>query len=69
MTRQEIIGLAYNIGICEANGEDDNSKNISAQIEHFANVVAAAEREACATIIQRAGLPSIAAAILARATI
>jgi hypothetical protein len=69
MTREEIIGLAYNIGICEANGEDDNSKNISAQIEHFANVVAAAEREACATIIQRAGLPSIAAAIRARATI
>jgi hypothetical protein len=50
MTREEIIVLAYNIGICEANGEDDNSKNISAQIEHFANVVAAAEREECANL-------------------
>ena len=50
MTREEIIVLAYNIGICEANGEDDNSKNISAQIEHFANVVAAAEREECARL-------------------
>jgi len=50
MTREEIIGLAHNIGICEANGEDDNSRNISAQIEIFANVVAAAEREACARL-------------------
>jgi hypothetical protein len=53
MTREEIIVLAYNIGICEANGEDDNSKNISAQIEHFANVVAAAEREECAKLCRQ----------------
>jgi hypothetical protein len=36
------------------------------RLEKFANLVAAAEREACAIIIQRAGLPSIAAAIRAR---
>jgi hypothetical protein len=54
MTREEIIGLAYNIGICEANGENDNSKNISAQIEHFAALVAAAEREACAKTLKEA---------------
>jgi hypothetical protein len=33
---------------------------------HFAQLVAAHEREACAKIIQRAGLPSIADAIRAR---
>ena len=36
------------------------------RLERFAELVAAAEREACATIIQRAGLPSIADAIRAR---
>jgi hypothetical protein len=69
MTRQEIIGLAYNIGICEANGEDDNSITISAQIEHFANVIAAAEREACARQLDGLGNDHCAAAIRARATI
>jgi hypothetical protein len=36
------------------------------ELVEFAKLIAAAEREACATIIQRAGLPSIAAAIRAR---
>jgi len=50
MTREEIIGFAYTNVVSQANGEDDNSRNISAQIEIFANVVAAAEREACARL-------------------
>ena len=36
------------------------------ELERFAELVAAHERDACATIIQRAGLPSIADAIRAR---
>jgi hypothetical protein len=36
------------------------------EMQRFANLVTAAEREACAKIIQRAGLPSIADAIRAR---
>jgi hypothetical protein len=36
------------------------------RLEHFAELVADAEREECALIIQRAGLSSIATAIRAR---
>ncbi len=39
---------------------------VEEELERFAELVAAHERDACATIIQRAGLPSIADAIRAR---
>jgi len=66
MNREDIIRMGHKAGLCEANGEDDNSIYIFLHLERFAKLVAEAEREACATIIQRAGLPSIAAAIRAR---
>ena len=66
MNREDIIRMGHEAGLCEANGEDDNSIYISKYLERFAKLVAEAEREACATIIQRAGLPSVAAAIRAR---
>jgi len=48
MTKEDIIRMAHESGLCDANGEDDDSVNISAQIEHFAKLVAEAEREECA---------------------
>ena len=50
MTREDIIRLAHDIGICDHNEKDDNFRDISAFIEYFANVAAAAEREACARL-------------------
>jgi len=46
MTKEDIIRMAHKAGLCEANGEDDNSINISAQIEHFAKLVAEAAAKA-----------------------
>jgi hypothetical protein len=61
MTRDDIIRMARDAGLVglEQGGVLEN-------FERFAALVAAAEREACALIIQRAGLPSIATAIRAR---
>jgi hypothetical protein len=66
MNQEDIIRMGHEAGLCDANGEDDDSIYIFLYLERFAKLVAEAEREACATIIQRAGLPSIAAAIRAR---
>ena len=52
MTREDIIRMAHDAGLCEANGEDDDSVNISRYLERFAKLVAEAEREACATLAQ-----------------
>jgi len=60
MTRDDIIRMAR-----EAYG-DWYPNAVPHELERFASLIADAEREACATIIQRAGLPSIAAAIRAR---
>ena len=48
MNREDIIRMAHEAGLCEADGEDDNSIDISRHLERFAKLVAAAEREACA---------------------
>jgi hypothetical protein len=73
MNREEVIELAREAGMAllleEHAGEYGNGTLENTpypELERFANLVAAHEREACAIIIQRAGLPSIAAAIRAR---
>jgi hypothetical protein len=78
MTRDDIIRMARQAGIGQTGLW---FSCVEEELERFANLVAAAERdaclqqtqivveaerEACATIIQRAGLPSIADAIRAR---
>jgi hypothetical protein len=63
MNREDIIKLAKEAGIGQTGPW---FSCIDEGLERFAELVAAVEREACATIIQRAGLPSIADAIRAR---
>jgi hypothetical protein len=50
MTNNDIIRMAHKAGLCEANGEDDNSINISLYLERFAALIAAHEREQCAKV-------------------
>jgi hypothetical protein len=84
MTNEDIIRMAHEAGLCDANGEDDDSVNISRYLERFARQVVAntspkffislavqAEREACAKVCD--GWPDydvqgLAEAIRARGT-
>jgi hypothetical protein len=50
MTRDDIIRMAREAGLCDSSGEDDDSVNIARQLERFAALVAAAEREVCAQV-------------------
>jgi nitrogen-specific signal transduction histidine kinase len=52
MTRNDIIRMAREAGLCDSSGEDDDSVNIARQLERFAALVAAAEREACARVVE-----------------
>ena len=58
MTRDEVIALARE---CEDVPLDDSTTNIwvlfTEQLEHFAALVAAAEREACAKLCEDIPLP------------
>jgi hypothetical protein len=48
MTKDDIIRMAKEAGLCDADGKDSDSIVITSHLEQFANLVAAAEREACA---------------------
>jgi hypothetical protein len=48
MNQEDIIRMGHEAGLCEANGEDDNSVYNFLYLERFAKLVAEAEREACA---------------------
>jgi hypothetical protein len=50
MTRDDIIRMAREVGLCDEEGRDSDSIVITGYLERFANLVAAAEREACAQI-------------------
>lgn len=67
MTKDDIVRMARQVGWSGIYAQP--LFNISLPREkllNFAKLVAEAEREECAKIIQQAGLPSIAAAIRAR---
>jgi hypothetical protein len=66
MNREDIIRMANKAGFEPCRGDGWPDERLLSNIEKFASLVAEAEREACALIIQRAGLPSIATAIRAR---
>ena len=67
MTRGDIIRMAREAGLCDSNGEDDDSVNIVDHLERFAGLVAAAEREALIDIVaMHGGSVEIEAAIRAR---
>ena len=40
MTRNDIIRMAHEVSLCDANGEDDDSVNIAGHLERFAALVA-----------------------------
>jgi len=50
MNQEDIIRMGHAAGLCDADGEDDDSVNIFLHLERFAKLVAEAEREACADI-------------------
>jgi hypothetical protein len=50
MTRDEVIRLAREAGLCDKDGRDEDSIIIVQYIEHFANLIAEHEREACAAL-------------------
>jgi len=52
MNRDDIIRIAREAWLCDENGRDSDSIVITSYLEHFANLVAAAEREACAKVAE-----------------
>jgi len=50
MNRDEIIRMAREVGLCDEEGRDSDSIVITGYLERFAELVAAAEREACAKV-------------------
>ncbi len=65
MNAEDIIRMAR-----EAGGNDWGIfRDFMPELEHFANLVAAAEREACAVVVEQAGMEgygTLAAALLVR---
>jgi hypothetical protein len=65
MNAEDIVRMAR-----EAGGDDWGIfRDFMPELEHFANLVAAAEREACAKVVEQAGLDgygTLAAALLVR---
>ena len=55
MTKDDVIKMAHEAGLCEANGEDDNSIDISHQLERFFHLAyaagAKAEQDRCCKIV------------------
>lgn len=61
--------MAREVGLCDEEGRDSDSIVITGYLERFAKLVAAAEREACAKVVEQAGIDgygTLAAALLVR---
>lgn len=52
MTRDGVIRLAREAGLCDEEGRDDDSIIIVSHLERFAALVAAHEREECAKVCE-----------------
>jgi hypothetical protein len=50
MNRDDIIRIAREARLCDEDGRDSDSIVITSYLEHFAALVAAAEREECAKV-------------------
>ena len=73
MNTEQIIKMGYEAGLCDEKGAGDNSiyfDTYLADLTRFAELVAAAEREACAKVCDEHGFygASPAADIRARGT-
>jgi hypothetical protein len=69
MNAEDILRMAREVGLCDEDGRDSDSIVITDYLERFANLVAAAEREACAVVVEQAGMDgygTLAAALLVR---
>ena len=69
MNAEVILRMAREVGLCDEDGRDSDSIVITGYLERFANLVAAAEREACAVVVEQAGMEgygTLAAALLVR---
>ena len=61
--------MAREVGLCDEEGRDSDSIVITGYLERFAKLVAAAEREECAKVVEQAGIDgygTLAAALLVR---
>ena len=50
MNRDDVVRMAREARLCDENGRDSDSIVITSYLEHFAALVAAAEREECAKV-------------------
>jgi hypothetical protein len=69
MDAEDILRMAREVGLCDEDGRDSDSIVITDYLERFAALVAAAEREACAVVVEQAGMEgygTLAAALLVR---
>jgi hypothetical protein len=69
MNAEDILRMAREVGLCDEDGRDSDSIVITDYLERFAKLVAAAEREACAVVVEQAGMDgygTLAAALLVR---
>jgi hypothetical protein len=69
MNAEDILRMAREVGLCDEDGRDSDSIVITDYLERFAKLVAAAEREACAVVVEQAGMEgygTLAAALLVR---
>jgi hypothetical protein len=69
MDAEDILRMAREVGLCDEDGRDSDSIVITGYLERFAKLVAAAEREACAVVVEQAGMDgygTLAAALLVR---
>ena len=52
MNRDDIICMAREARLCDEDGRDSDSIVITSYLEHFAKLVATAEREECAKVCE-----------------
>ena len=52
MNRDDVIRMAREAELCDADGRDSDSIVIASHLERFANLVAASERERCIHILK-----------------
>ena len=69
MNAEDILRMAREVGLCDEDGRDSDSIVITDYLERFAKLVEAKEREACAVVVEQAGMEgygTLAAALLVR---
>jgi len=56
MNIDDVIRMARQVGLCDEEGRDSDSIMVTDHLKRFAELVAAAEREECASLIEKMGM-------------